>query len=140
MVYLILVYPHKTRYKFTIEFISELLVQYCFFGVMFCEIESDLRTRFSLGWFSVTWVAICLVLHLYNMGYGGVKEIIYYIKLARKYWQDYRAKKMQAKHQEILDKIRRGKTKENAVVSLDDSPIEPVVRQYNQEKSFMTEV
>jgi len=88
-VFIITTRPH-TLWKRRFELVGECLLQFCFFGVMLCELETNPIVKYSFGWFSVASVITLVLVHLVNMMTDSFKTLfrklkVYLIKKVRKY-------------------------------------------------------
>ena len=99
--------PWKEQKANTMEFVSEVLLLWCFFGIFFCETESNPFIKLSMGWFSVACIATLVIMHLLNMGYLLVIRLI---KDAIKQWKMRADKKAKA----AAEKERAKKKEEKA--------------------------
>lgn len=81
--------PHENKKDDKLELISELLLLYCFFGIIFAEIEDNPVSKYSLGWYSVICVCILVGVQVLNMMLEGLISLI---KSLRQQWIKIKAK------------------------------------------------
>lgn len=87
-----MVMPWIERKANLMELISEILLLWCFFGLIFCETESNPFTKLSMGWFSVVSVAVLVLMHLLNMGFLTITNLLKDASMYLKKRKDKKAK------------------------------------------------
>jgi len=78
--YLITVKPQETNLGNRVELISEVLLLYCFFGIMSCLTVDDPKKQYKVGWLSVSAIITLVLACILYLLSDSVSRLLEWIK------------------------------------------------------------
>lgn len=79
-IYLAAVKPQETRVGNRVELVSEVLLTYCFFGMMVCLSTTEPKQQYFVGWLSVTTIITLVLICVCYLASDSVLSILQWLK------------------------------------------------------------
>jgi len=79
-IYLAAVKPQETRVGNRVELVSEVLLTYCFFGMMVCLSTTEPKQQYFVGWLSVTTIITLVLVCVCYLASDSVLSILQWFK------------------------------------------------------------
>jgi peptidoglycan/LPS O-acetylase OafA/YrhL len=78
--YLAAVQPQDTRTGNRVELASEVLLTYCFFGMMVCLYTIEPKQQYTVGWLSVSSIIILVIVCVCYLASDSVSVLLQWLK------------------------------------------------------------
>jgi len=78
--YLVVVKPRDTKASNRVELMSEVLLTYCFFGMMVCLYTTEPKQNYRVGWLSVSAIIILVLVCVFYLTSDSVSRLLEWIK------------------------------------------------------------